>query len=54
MDILFELEDDYGAHGLTDDWAKIKWVCRQHNEKWSATTRPESGEEDVGKEEQER
>ena len=48
MDILFELEDDYGAHGLTEDWTKVEWVCRQHDEKRTTTTRPPSdGEERV-------
>ena len=28
MDILLELEDDYGAHGLTEDWTEVEWVCR--------------------------
>ena len=35
MDILFELGDDYGAHGLTEDWTKLEWLFRQHDEKRS-------------------
>jgi hypothetical protein len=27
-DILFELHDDDGAHGFTEDWSKVEWVCR--------------------------
>jgi hypothetical protein len=27
MDILFELRDDDGAHGLTEDWSEVEWVC---------------------------
>jgi hypothetical protein len=25
-DILFELEDDDGAHGLTEIWSEVEWV----------------------------
>ena len=28
MDILFELQDDRGAHGLTEEWSKVEWVCQ--------------------------
>ena len=31
MDILFELQDDRGAHGLTEEWSEVEWVCRQHD-----------------------
>jgi hypothetical protein len=27
MYILFELRDDDGAHGLTEDWSDAEWVC---------------------------
>ena len=42
MSILSELEDDEGAYGLTEDWNEVERVCRQHNEKRSATTWPTS------------
>ena len=47
MNILLELEDDYGAHNLTKDWTEVEWVCRQHDEKQSATTQPPSGGEET-------
>ena len=28
MTILFKLEDDDGANGLTEDWSEVKRVCR--------------------------
>ena len=46
MDILFELQDDDGAHGLTEDWSEVEWVCRQHEARRSGTTRPTSGGEE--------
>ena len=46
MDIMFELQDDYGAHGLTEEWPEVEWVCRQHEARRSATTRPASGGEE--------
>ena len=46
MDILFELQDDDGAHGLTEEWPEVEWVCRQHEARRSATTRPPSGGEE--------
>jgi hypothetical protein len=45
-DILFELQDDNGAHGLTEDWSEVEWVCRQHEASRSTTERPESGGEE--------
>jgi hypothetical protein len=27
MDILFELWDGDGAHGLTKNWSEVEWVC---------------------------
>ena len=33
MDIGIELEDDDGANGLTEDWAKVERVCRRHDER---------------------
>jgi hypothetical protein len=44
-DVLFELLDDNGAHGYTEDWAEVEWVCRQHEASRSAMERPESGGE---------
>ena len=38
MDIQFELQDDDGARGLTEEWPKVEWVCRQHEARRSATT----------------
>jgi hypothetical protein len=38
MDILLELQDDDGAHGLTEDWSEVERVCRQHASSRSATT----------------
>ena len=46
MNILLDLEDDYGADGLTEAWTKVEWVCRQNHEKRSATKRPARGGED--------
>ena len=46
MTILSELEDDEGAYGLTKDWNEVEWVCRQHDARQSATTRPASGGEE--------
>ena len=47
MDIGIKLEDKDGANGLIEDWAKVKRVCRRHDEKrtgtMSATTQPTSG-----------
>ena len=44
MAIGIELEDDDGANGLTQDWAKVKRVCRRHDKRKtripSATTWP--------------
>jgi hypothetical protein len=45
-DILFDLEDDDGAHGLTKDWSEVEWVCRQHEASRSTTKRPENGGEE--------
>jgi hypothetical protein len=45
-DILFELQDEDGGHGLTEDWSEVEWVCRQHDASRSATERPESGGEE--------
>ena len=38
MDIQFELQDDDGARGLTEEWPEVEWVCRQHEARRSATT----------------
>ena len=46
MDLLFKLQDYYGAHRLTEDWPEVESVCRQHDARWSATTRPASGGEE--------
>jgi hypothetical protein len=46
MDILFELPDNDGAHGLTEDWSEVEWVCRQHDVSRSTTERPESSGEE--------
>jgi hypothetical protein len=46
VDILFELQYDYGAHGLTSDWSEVEWVFRQHDASRSATTQPASGGEE--------
>ena len=46
FDILFELQDDYGAHGLTEEWPEVEWVCREHDARRSATTWPASGREE--------
>jgi hypothetical protein len=46
MDNLFELRDDNRAHGLTEDWFEVEWVCRQHDASRSTTERPESGGEE--------
>ena len=46
MAILPDLEDDEGAYGLTEDWSEVEWVCRQHDARRSATTRPASGGEE--------
>ena len=27
MDILFEIQDDQGVHGLTEEWSEVEWVC---------------------------
>ena len=39
-----QLEDDNGENGLTEDWAKVERVCRQHDKREmrlsSTTTRP--------------
>ena len=45
MAIIPELEDDEGAYGLTEDWNEVEWVCQQHDERRSATTRPVSSGE---------
>ena len=37
MDILFERQDDRGAHGLTEEWSEVEWVCRQHDARRSST-----------------
>jgi hypothetical protein len=46
MAVLPDLEDDEGAYVLTEDWNEVEWVCQQHDEKRSATTRPASGREE--------
>ena len=45
MDILFEIQDDRGAHGLIEEWSEVEWVCRQHDARRLTTTRPASGGE---------
>ena len=42
MDIGIKLEDDDGANGLTEDWAKVERVCGRHDGK--LTTEPDSRE----------
>jgi hypothetical protein len=44
--ILFELQDDDGAHSLTEDWSEVERVCRQHDASRSTMERPESGGEE--------
>ena len=38
------LEDEYGANGLTENWAEVERVCRQHDKRkmglLSTTSRP--------------
>jgi hypothetical protein len=46
MDILFELQDDDGAHGLTEEWSEVECVCRQHDATRSTMERPKSGGEE--------
>ena len=47
ISIRIELEDDDGANGFIEDWAKFERVCQRHDEKrmrkLSATTWPMSG-----------
>jgi hypothetical protein len=45
-DTLFELEDDDGAHGLTEDSSEVERVCRQHEAIRSTTEWPENGGEE--------
>jgi hypothetical protein len=45
-DLLFELQDDDGAHALTEDWSEVEWACRQHDGSRSTTERLESGGEE--------
>jgi hypothetical protein len=45
-DVVLELLDDDGAHGLTKEWSEVEWVCRQHEASRSVMERPESGEEE--------